>query len=95
MDVDLLEFAAAVDGPVEARVLDEDGVLVRGMGIDVGVVPVALPELPVPVDPFPGRACVVGPVDAALGIVGVHQRPNPIRIRGRHGEPDLSGQAFR
>ena len=83
-----LEGRAAIHRPVQAGVERVDGVRVDGVGLNVRVVPGALAQVVVRIGAGPGRAPVVGTVDAAVGL-GLDDRPHAVGIRGGHGHAHL------
>jgi hypothetical protein len=89
------EGLAAVLGAVEADVDDVDRLLVPGIGIDAGVVPGALAQLPVLVGLLPGLAAIARAEDAAvLGLdVGVDVLRVARRDRDSHNPHRALGQA--
>ena len=77
------EGLAAVNGLVETHIQPVHGVLVLRVGVDVDVVPGALAQVGVAVDPGPAFAAVVRAVEAALFALRLDQRPDAVRVRRR------------
>ncbi len=63
---DLPVTAATVGGAPELAIDDEDGVWIARVGEDVAEVPGADQKVAVAGQPGPGRATIIGSVDAAL-----------------------------
>ena len=82
----LVEGLSPVHRLEEVDVQAVHGVLVRGVGVDMNVVPGALPQVRVPVDAPEGIASVVGAVYPALVSLGLEEDEDPVRIRGRDGD---------
>jgi hypothetical protein len=80
--LDRLEGLSAVLRLPEANVEDVDRILVTRVSVDPGVVPGALAELALVVDPSPGLPRVFAPKDSS--IFGFHDRPEPVRILRTH-----------
>ncbi len=76
----LLERLAAVHRAMEADVQSVDRVLVHRVSDDMGVVEGSLPQLVLAVHPLPRLSCVVGAVDAAIGL-RLDDRPDTVRVR--------------
>ncbi len=85
--------AAAVSRLMEAHVENVNRVLVLGIGVDVRVVPGPLPERPVIVYPRPSGARILRAEDTAL--LGLNDRPHPIRVHRRDRDADLAEGALR
>src|SRR5881296_1196125 len=87
----LRERPTAIHRAIQPRVQHVDGLGILGIGVDVGVVPGALPEIALLVGAPPRLAAVVGAEHAAR--VGLDDRPHAIMIGG-HGDADLPDHAF-
>src|SRR5439155_14576123 len=85
------ERAAAVHRAIHPGVQHVDRLGILGIGVDVGVVPGALPEIALVVGPPPRLAAVVGAEHAAR--VRIHDSPDPIMVRG-HSYTDLADRAL-
>ncbi len=86
-DRDLLEVLAAVLRSPEIDVQHPERVGVLRVGEDVVVVPRPLREIGVVGQMLPGRAGVVGAIDAFLAELRVDDRPHAVRARRRDAMP--------
>ena len=82
-------------GDVEALVVDEDLVGVRGIGIHVCVVEGPIHDAPLVAHHAPRLATVVRAVQALVGIGGLDQRVHPVRVVGRNRQVHLPDEARR
>jgi hypothetical protein len=92
---DLAEAGAAVGRLPHLQIGDVDRVGVPGVGEDMGVVPGPVHQVAVGRHHGPAHAEVVGAVQAGLVALGLDQRPDAARARGRDGDADLAQQAVR
>ena len=81
--IDLLERDATVDRFRKRHIEYVDGVLVRRIGLDVLVIPGARPQDAIAILEFPGLAVVVATIEPALAGLGLDNRVNAVRARGR------------
>ena len=76
----------------ERHVVRVDDVGVLRVGVDLGVVPRALPQVAIVVRALPRRTAVIGSKDAAR--IGFDVGPDAIRISSRHRDADVAPDKF-
>ena len=84
---------AAVDRLPHLQVEHIERVRVLGIGEDVAVVPRPVDQVAIVGHERPGRAAVVGAIDARLGVLGLDDGPDPGTVGRRDRDTDLALQS--